>query len=174
MNAKRRSLSPLPCGKFWKRRASTAALVTPDRKLARRVGAELLRWDVVANDSAGDPLGASPIGVLARLAMPAPPVKWRRRTWLRLFAHPLLRLGLSRADIERRAALLEIGLLRSLHAAGGLAGSIAGEPAAVIARARQGREQLVSRIPPSSEFPKMNGKICKIFWFGSAPNSRRF
>ncbi len=116
---------------------STAALVTPDRTLARRVGAELLRWDVVANDSAGDPLGASPIGVLARLASACAASEMAAPDLVALFAHPLLRLGLSRADVERRAGLLETGLLRSLHAAGGLAGSIAGEPAAVIARARQ-------------------------------------
>ena len=33
----------------------TAALVTPDRNLARRVRTELLRWGVDAEDSAGEP-----------------------------------------------------------------------------------------------------------------------
>ena len=47
----------------------TAALVTPDRNLARRVRAELLRWGVDAEDSAGESLGTSPIGALARLAI---------------------------------------------------------------------------------------------------------
>ena len=34
----------------------TAALVTPDRNLARRVAAEMTRWDIAIDDSAGRPL----------------------------------------------------------------------------------------------------------------------
>jgi ATP-dependent helicase/nuclease subunit B len=114
---------------------STAALVTPDRNLARRVGAELLRWNIVANDSAGEPLGASPIGVLARLAIACAASKMAAPDLAALFAHPLLRLGLSRADIARRAALLEIGLLRSPCAGAPLSEEIIGDPSALIARA---------------------------------------
>ena len=47
-----------------------------------------------------------------------------------------LRLGLSREEIARRAALLEIGLLRSASAAGCLSERIVGEPSALIAAAR--------------------------------------
>lgn len=115
----------------------TAALVTPDRNLARRVGAELLRWGIVADDSAGEPLGASPIGVLARLAIACAANRMAAPDLAALFTHPLLRPGLARADVERRAALLEIGLLRSPCAASSLSECLAGEPAALIARARQ-------------------------------------
>jgi ATP-dependent helicase/nuclease subunit B len=45
----------------------TAALVTPDRGLARRVGAELRRWEIVVDDSAGRPLAATPPGSFLRL-----------------------------------------------------------------------------------------------------------
>ena len=45
----------------------TAALVTPDRDLARRVGAELRRWDIEVDDSGGRNLGAAPPGVFLRL-----------------------------------------------------------------------------------------------------------
>ena len=45
----------------------TAALVTPDRGLAERVRAELLRWNVDIDDSGGAPLASSGAGVLARL-----------------------------------------------------------------------------------------------------------
>ena len=41
----------------------TAALVTPDRELARRVAAELRRWDIEIDDSAGVPLARTPPGV---------------------------------------------------------------------------------------------------------------
>ncbi|MGH6935713.1 MAG: PD-(D/E)XK nuclease family protein, partial [Methylocella sp.] len=53
-----------------------------------------------------------------------------------LLAHPLLRLGLARDDVARRAALLEIGLLRSVSAGGCLIERIVGEPSALIAAAR--------------------------------------
>lgn len=42
----------------------TAALVTPDRTLARRVAALLARWEITADDSAGRPLVELPAGTL--------------------------------------------------------------------------------------------------------------
>lgn len=45
----------------------TAALVTPDRNLARRVAAELTRWGLSIDDSAGQPLSATPAGSFLRL-----------------------------------------------------------------------------------------------------------
>ena len=70
----------------------TAALVTPDRALARRVLAALARWNVAVDDSGGDPLSDTPAGVFARLAAEValdglPPV-----TLLALLKHPLCRL----------------------------------------------------------------------------------
>ena len=44
--------------------ASQAALITPDRVLARRVTSELLRFGIEADDSAGTPLSASQHGSL--------------------------------------------------------------------------------------------------------------
>jgi ATP-dependent helicase/nuclease subunit B len=114
----------------------TAALVTPDRNLARRVRAELLRWGVDAEDSAGEPLSATLIGALARLAIACAASKMAAPDLAALLTHPLLRLGLSREEIARRAALLEIGLLRSAGAAGCLAERIVGEPSALIVAAR--------------------------------------
>src|SRR3546814_2246794 len=40
----------------------TAALVTPDRGLARRVAAHLKRWGIAIDDSAGLPLSRTPAG----------------------------------------------------------------------------------------------------------------
>lgn len=45
----------------------TAALVTPDRALAARVAAELERWGISVDDSAGRPLAATAAGTLLRL-----------------------------------------------------------------------------------------------------------
>ncbi|WP_164176894.1 hypothetical protein, partial [Streptococcus pneumoniae] len=67
---------------------ATAALVTPDRALARRVLAELSRWNVVVDDSGGRPLAGTPVAAVARLVAalafddPAP------ATLLALIGHP--------------------------------------------------------------------------------------
>jgi ATP-dependent helicase/nuclease subunit B len=90
---------------------ATAALVTPDRNLARRVAAELTRWGIEIDDSAGEPLSASPYGVLAMLVAAA----GRERAApdiVALIGHPMARLGQSRKEIERLAPLFEIGVLR--------------------------------------------------------------
>ena len=49
----------------------TAALVTPDRDLARRVAAELRRWDIEIDDSAGQPLADTPPATLLRALLAA-------------------------------------------------------------------------------------------------------
>ncbi len=89
-----------------------AALVTPDRALAQRVSAELLRWDVVADDSAGEALAQSPPGVFLRLLArciaggPAPvPL-------LALLKHPLAAAGLATAACRAAARALELACLR--------------------------------------------------------------
>jgi ATP-dependent helicase/nuclease subunit B len=92
--------------------AATAALVTPDRDLARRVGAELGRFGIEIDDSAGEPLSASPYGTLARLVVRAASGRFAGKDLVALLAHPLTRLGLARAEIERLAPLFDIGLLR--------------------------------------------------------------
>jgi ATP-dependent helicase/nuclease subunit B len=114
----------------------TAALVSPDRKLARRVRAELLRWEIDADDSAGEPLSSRPIGALARLTITCAASELAAPDLAALLVHPLLRLGLSRADIAKRAALLEIGLLRSACGADCLAERV-GEPSVLIAAAQK-------------------------------------
>ena len=49
----------------------SAALVTPDRALARRVMAALGRWNLEFDDSGGDALMDTPAGIFARLAAEA-------------------------------------------------------------------------------------------------------
>lgn len=43
------------------------ALITPDRTLARQVVAEMSRWSLVPDDSAGRPLHLTPVGVFVRM-----------------------------------------------------------------------------------------------------------
>jgi ATP-dependent helicase/nuclease subunit B len=90
----------------------TAALVTPDQGLARRVAARLARWGVVPDSSAGETLAGSPSGLLAALAAglavdPDDPV-----TLLALVKHPLVRLGLSEAELAEQRRWLELHGLR--------------------------------------------------------------
>jgi len=100
---------------------ATAALVTPDRNLAVRVAAELARWGIVAEDSAGEALSCSRAGRLARLAAECAADLCPRRI-ITLLAHPFVRLGLPRSDVVRAAAALEIGALRGPAPASGFAG----------------------------------------------------
>jgi ATP-dependent helicase/nuclease subunit B len=88
----------------------TAALVTPDRALGRRVLAALARWDIAAEDSSGDALADTPAGVFARLAAEAALHGLAPVTLLALLKHPLLRLGMS--DREPAVATLERAILR--------------------------------------------------------------
>jgi ATP-dependent helicase/nuclease subunit B len=74
----------------------TAALVTPDQDLARRVAAKLGRWGVIPDSSAGVSLAATPAGVLASLlaravADPLEPVS--AVALLGVLKHPFSRLG---------------------------------------------------------------------------------
>ncbi|HEY8579844.1 MAG TPA: double-strand break repair protein AddB, partial [Beijerinckiaceae bacterium] len=91
---------------------ATAALVTPDRNLARRVRAELARWGVEIDDSGGEPLAGTPHGVLARLTLACAEPGCSAAPLLALLRHPLARLGLEAADLARRADLAELAVLR--------------------------------------------------------------
>ena len=90
---------------------ATAALVTPDRDLARRVGAELTRFGIEIDDSAGEPLNASAAGSLALRTLDAA-IHGEGADLVALLNHPMTRLGLRREDVLERAPLFEIGMLR--------------------------------------------------------------
>ena len=102
----------------------SAALVTPDRALARRVGAALDRWNLAYDDSGGDGLMETPAGILARLAAEAATKGLEPATLLALLKHPLFRLGRAQGDHTRGIETLELGLLRGTRpqpGSGGLA-----------------------------------------------------
>jgi len=79
----------------------TAALVTPDQQLARRVRAQLLRWSVDVDMSQGEPLAETGLGVFidAILAVTQNPDGELERSVL--FNHPLTGLGQDPADIRK-------------------------------------------------------------------------
>jgi ATP-dependent helicase/nuclease subunit B len=71
----------------------TAALVTPDQAMARRVTAKLARWGVVPDSSAGESLAGARCGVLAGLMARAAVDEVDPVTLLGLLKHPFARLG---------------------------------------------------------------------------------
>lgn len=90
----------------------SAALITPDRALARRVIAALERWQVKVDDSGGVSLADTAAGVFARLAAEAALSGLTPVTLLALLKHPLLRLGQPAHAHDAAIAALERAILR--------------------------------------------------------------
>ena len=90
----------------------STALVTGDRALARRVSAELRRFGIEADDSAGTPLArAAPATLHAAMGLvalrPGDAVALTE-----LLGHPLLRLGMERDRVRGAAEAIELIALR--------------------------------------------------------------
>jgi ATP-dependent helicase/nuclease subunit B len=68
----------------------TAALVTPDRALARRVAAHCARWGIAVDDSAGQPLSILPPGTLLLALADAAAQRFAPLPLLTLLKHPLV------------------------------------------------------------------------------------
>ena len=109
----------------------TAALVTPDPALARRVAADLARWGIDVENSSGATLGATPEGVFARLTLAAAR-EFSAPAVAALLACPLVRAGRSGPTYQAAARALELGVLRAPLPASGLA-----DRAACFAAARE-------------------------------------
>ncbi len=107
----------------------TAALVTPDPKIARRVAAELARWDIEVENSAGATLGATEEGVFARLAVAAAR-DFTPAAVAALLGSSLLRVGRGPQAYLAAARALELGTLRAPLPASGLADLAAAAAAA--------------------------------------------
>lgn len=71
----------------------TAALVTRDRGLARRVTSELARWDIAIDDSAGRPLSRMAAGSFLLLLAEAADEGFAPVPLLALLKHPLCTMG---------------------------------------------------------------------------------
>ena len=99
-----------------------AALVTPDRALARRVIAELARWAVAVDDSGGQPLAGTPGATVARLAVSLALDEPSPSDLLALLAHSALRRGAEEGDRAVAIAAIELKALRGLRPSGGLSG----------------------------------------------------
>ncbi|MBR0551709.1 double-strand break repair protein AddB [Stakelama marina] len=96
----------------------TAALVTPDRALARRVAAHLSRWGVAIDDSAGQPLSVLPPGTLLLALADAAAQDFAPVPLLALLKHPLVQSGDARAPWLSGARSLDRALRGPRPAAG--------------------------------------------------------
>ncbi len=100
----------------------SAALVTPDRTLARRVAAELTRWDVAIDDSAGQPLAHASAGVFLSLVAEAADAGFAPVPLLAMLKHPFATLGDDPAPFRAQARLLDKYVLRGPRPDPGLGG----------------------------------------------------
>ncbi|PKA39281.1 double-strand break repair protein AddB [Rhizobium sullae] len=91
---------------------SQAALITPDRNLARRVMADLSRFGILADDSAGTPLAAMLQGTLLQLLLEATLRPGDPVLIVALLKHPLARFGLERGALTQAIEALELHALR--------------------------------------------------------------
>ncbi|MBV8913051.1 MAG: double-strand break repair protein AddB, partial [Acetobacteraceae bacterium] len=99
-----------------------AALVTPDRQLAVRVAAELARYGVIVDDSAGEALADTPPAAFLRLLARAGADGLAPVALLSVLKHPLAAFGLSTAGCRRAARRLERLVLRGPAPPPGIAG----------------------------------------------------
>lgn len=91
---------------------ATAALITPDRSIARRVRAELARWGLEVDDSGGEALGVTTAGAFARAALSAAS-EGSDVAFLALLGHESLAPNCDRARMKELAQSIEIGVLRA-------------------------------------------------------------
>jgi ATP-dependent helicase/nuclease subunit B len=99
-----------------------AALITPDRDLARRVSAELARHGITADDSAGEPLAETPAASFLRLVGRMVAEGFAPVPLLAVLKHPLCTGGMDRTDWVVAARRMERAALRGPRPAPGLAG----------------------------------------------------
>jgi ATP-dependent helicase/nuclease subunit B len=100
----------------------TAALVTPDRNLARRVAAEMARWKISIDDSAGRPLAHTAAGSFLCLVADTAQARFAPVQLLALLKHPFARRGQDGAGFRARARELDRWCLRGPRPDPGLAG----------------------------------------------------
>ena len=91
----------------------TAALITPDRMLTRQVSAALDRWDILPDDSAGQPLQLSPPGRFLRHVAGLFCKPLACDSLLTLLKHPLTHDGADRGNHLRQTRELELSLRRN-------------------------------------------------------------
>ena len=102
----------------------TAALVTPDRLLARRVSIELDRWNIKINDSAGIPISQTLEGSFLRLACQLIESRFSPIALLSLGKNPLTACSMPQIKFRELIRDLEVNFLRGPRPAPGIEGLV--------------------------------------------------
>lgn len=110
-----------------------AALITPDRQLARRVQNELMRWDIHVDDSSGVPLSDTAPAVFLKHIINVQLQQFSPSALLGLIKHPYFRtefwagdlLAFDSDEAARAILALELILLRGVRPAAGIDGLLA-------------------------------------------------
>lgn len=102
--------------------AKTAALITPDRTLARMVSAQLKRFGIIVDDSAGKPLATSAPACFLRLVAEMVSTNAAPSALLAVLRHPLAGAGMDTAKCRWLSREMEILLLRGIRRESGLVG----------------------------------------------------
>ncbi|MFM7083394.1 MAG: double-strand break repair protein AddB [Hyphomicrobium sp.] len=100
----------------------TAALVTPDRMLARRVTTRLQSWGIRIDDSAGKPFTKTVQGTFLELIINVLTEDFAPTHLVALLKHPFTRLGMDPKKIRRSARVLELTTFRRPYVGTGLDG----------------------------------------------------
>jgi len=98
-----------------------AILVTPDRTIIRRVVAELDRFGIEVEDTAGLPLPQTPYGALALLAAEAATENFPAVKVAAILGHPEARFGLPPVRVRPAGRLIVRKVLRGPRLSGGTA-----------------------------------------------------
>ncbi len=104
----------------------TAALVTPDKLLARRVAIRLEAWGIRVDDSAGRPFAKTVPGAYLELVIDAISKDFAPVATMALLKHPLARFGLSAREVRFASRALELAVFRTTYIGRGLQDLFAG------------------------------------------------
>ncbi|MBU1212545.1 MAG: double-strand break repair protein AddB [Alphaproteobacteria bacterium] len=100
----------------------SAALVTPDRLLARRVAIRLEAWGIRVDDSAGRPFAKTVPGAFLELVIDAVARDFSPVATMALLKHPLARFGMSAREVRFAARALELAAFRTAYIGAGIEG----------------------------------------------------
>ncbi|MDD9901396.1 MAG: double-strand break repair protein AddB [Alphaproteobacteria bacterium] len=103
-------------------KGKTAALITPDRRLARRVSMALKRWGIDIDDTGGQPLTETPAGAWLMLGAEAAEQNLAPVQLLSLLKHPVMAAGLPPAEHAEMVSMLDRLVLRGPRPSPGFAG----------------------------------------------------
>ena len=124
-----------------------AALISPDRLLARRVSVKLKALGITVDDSAGRPFAKTVPGAFLDLIVETVAQDFAPAPLVALLKHPLTRLGRKVVDVRRASRALELAAFRTPYLGRGLAGVDAAlERASREIQAAERRGRAVSRL----------------------------